>query len=261
MDNKDYYDKYNWEKANLTEKLKGKIGKIIDLIPSDVETILDIGCGDGAISNQLAKKYKTVSLDRSKKPLEYVKSEPVQASADLLCFPSDSFDMVFSSETIEHLPDEIFYSAISEFKRVGKKYIFLTFPNNENIEKLSTKCLECGTIFNKSYHLRSLNAKIIKELFDEYEIINQFENGAEVRQYNNFISKIKHRYSPAISWIPNYWTRGNNEIRKTMCPNCGLSFTIPYKFNLIAKTCDLINIIITKKIPYQLGILLKKRDV
>ncbi len=104
MDNKDYYDKYNWEQANLSEKLITKINKIITLIPNSVQTILDIGCGDGAISNQLAKKFKTVSLDRSIKPLAYVNSEPVQASADLLCFQDNSFDMVFSSETIEHLP-------------------------------------------------------------------------------------------------------------------------------------------------------------
>ncbi len=156
-------------------------------------------------------------------------------------------------------PDTIFYKAIDEFKRVSRKYIFLTFPNNENIEKLTTQCPECKYIFNKSYHLRTLNAEFIKNLFPEYNIIDQFENGTKVRQYNTFISRIKHKYAPPISWIPNYWTKGNDSIRATMCPSCGNSFHIPYKFHPISTFCDLTNILITKKIPYQLCILLEKK--
>ena len=34
---------------------------------------------------------------------------------------------------------------------VNSEYIFLTFPNNENIEKLNTQCPECNFLFNKSY--------------------------------------------------------------------------------------------------------------
>ncbi|MCB9248555.1 MAG: hypothetical protein H6613_08415 [Ignavibacteriales bacterium] len=61
------------------------------------------------------------------------------------------------------------------------------------------------------------------------------------------MSKIKHKHSPAISWIPNYWTKGDKAIRATMCPNCGNSFSIPYKFHLLATLCDLTNILISKK--------------
>lgn len=46
-----------------------------------------------------------------------------------------------------------------------------------------------------------------------------------------------------------------------MCPNCGYSFIIPYKFNLLASICDGLNILISRKIPYQLCILLEKNNV
>ncbi|MBK8944730.1 MAG: methyltransferase domain-containing protein [Ignavibacteriae bacterium] len=259
MDNKDFYEKFDWVKANLAHKLQGKIERLINEIPSDVKSIIDIGCGDGAISNKLHSKFNVVAVDRGFQPLKFVNSNAVQASADLLSFRDNSFDMVFSSETIEHLPDDIFIKSISEFKRISKKYIFLTFPNNENIEKQLTQCPKCNFIFNKSYHLRSLNSEIIKNHFPEYKIISEFEIGTMIRQYNKLLSKIKHKYSPSISWIPYYWTKNDNALRTTLCANCSHSFRIEYKFHPIASACDMLNIFVSKKNPYQLCILLEKK--
>lgn len=259
MDNKDFYEKFDWAKANLSHKLQTKIDKIISYIPNDVNSILDVGCGDGTISEAINNHFSVIASDRSINAVKHVKTKRLVNSTDLIALKKNSVDLVFSSEMIEHLPDKIFYSAINEFKRVTKKYIFLTFPNNENIEKQNTQCSKCNFIFNKSYHLRSLNSDSIKNLFPEYKIIKQFTVGNYIRQYNKFLSKIKHKYSPSNSWIPNYWTKSDNALRSTMCPNCGHSFQIPYKFHPIASACDMLNILVSKKNPYQLCILLEKK--
>lgn len=259
MDHKKYYENYDWHQANLSEKLKSKISKIISVIPSGVNSILDVGCGDGAISNELNTQYNVVALDRSINALKLVKSKRVLASADSLSFHNEAFDLVFSSETLEHLPDNIFYKSIEEFKRVSKKFIFLSFPNNENIEKLKTQCPKCGYMFNKSYHLRKLNVEVINNLFSDYNIIMTFEIGNKIRHYNQTLSTIKHKLSPPESWIPTYWMKEDETIRKTMCPSCEYSFIIPYKFSLISAACDMLNILISKKAPYQLCILLEKK--
>jgi 2-polyprenyl-3-methyl-5-hydroxy-6-metoxy-1,4-benzoquinol methylase len=259
MDNTKYYEKFNWESAHLSTRLKEKIEMIISSIPNDVNSILDVGCGDGTISEALNNKFSVIASDRSINAVKHVKTKRLANSADLIGLKNNSVDLVFSSEMIEHLPDEIFYSAIKEFKRVSRKYIFLTFPNNENIEKQKTQCSECNFVFNKSYHLRSLNSEIIKKIFPEYKIINEFTTGIKIREYNNFLSKIKHKFSPSISWIPYYWTKGDEALRSTMCPNCGHTFQIPYKFHPIASICDGLNILVSKKIPYQLCILLEKK--
>jgi ubiquinone/menaquinone biosynthesis C-methylase UbiE len=258
MDNTKFYDDFDWNNAKLSQKLIEKIDQIILSIPNDVHSILDVGCGDGSISDKLSQRFSVIATDRSLNALKIVKTKKVQNSADAISLKTNSVDLVFSSETIEHLPDEIFYQSIEEFKRISKKYILLTFPNDENIEKLTTKCSECNFIFNRSYHLRSINSELIINLFPKYKIINQFEIGTNVRRYNKLLSKVKHKYSPSASWIPNYWSGGNEGYRSTVCPNCDHSFQIPYKFHPLATLCDLANIIISKKAPYQLCVLLEK---
>lgn len=257
MDNTAYYEKFNWEEANLSSKLTDKIKRIISAIPGDVKSILDVGCGDGIISKALSDKFFVTATDRSFNAVKLVRINKFQSSADNLPAKNNSFDLVFSSEMIEHLPQTIFDSAINEFKRVSKKYIFLTFPNDENIEKNLVECTRCKNIFNKSYHLRSLNRNTIEKLFGEYRVVKNFVTGHPIRGYNKLLGRIKHRLSPASSWIPKYWTPDGR--RNTMCPACGYPFEIPYRFNPIATVCDLTNILLSPKKPYQLCILLKKK--
>ncbi len=257
MDSLEYYEKFDWDNAKLDQKIRNKISLIIDAIPNEVKSITDVGCGDGTISNKLDEKFNVTAIDRSFNALKYVKTKKIQASADQLPVKSNSTDLVFSSEMIEHLPEDIFVNAVVEIKRISRKYIFLTFPNNENIEKQVTRCIKCGYNFNKSYHLRSININTIKHLFPEYKVVTQFEYGMKIRDYNRVLSTLKHKLTPSTAWIPSFWTP--NQKRTTMCPNCGHEFEIPYKFNLLAYSFDILNILISKKRPYQLCVLLERK--
>ena len=257
MDSKEYYEKFDWDNAKLDQKIQDKIGLIIKAIPQDVKTVIDVGCGDGTISNELNTKFDVTAIDRSFNALKYVKAKRIQASAESLPIKSNSIDLVFSSEMIEHLPENIFINAVYEIKRISNKYIFLTFPNDENIEKQVTQCTKCDYNFNKSYHLRSININIIKELFPDYKVITKFEYGLKIRDYKRILSTLKHKLTPPTSWIPDFWTP--NQKRTTMCPNCGHEFEIPYKFNLLAYSLDMLNIVLSKKRPYQLCVLLEKK--
>jgi len=247
MDHTTFYDNLNWEKAELKRKLIDKINLIINSIPKDVTTIIDVGCGDGTISNALKEKYNIVAVDTSVKALRYVKTKKLSASADNLSFRTNEFDLVFSSEMIEHLPENIYIKSIDELKRV------------RNIEKQVTECTNCNYVFNKSYHLRSINIDTIKNIFPEYKVVTQFEYGLKIRDYSHFLSKWKHKLTPASSWIPNSWTKDGH--RKTVCPNCSHSYNIPYKFNLLSFSFDMLNILSSAKRPYQLCVLLEKKNV
>jgi ubiquinone/menaquinone biosynthesis C-methylase UbiE len=255
MDNKNIYEKYDWESLK-EEHLIGKIGKILESIPDDVSSIVDIGCGNGVITNILNKKFDIVAVDRSEKAHKYVNTKKIKADADSIPLEDSSFDIVFSSELLEHLPSDILKGTISEFKRLSKKYTLITVPNSENPDKLSIVCPECGYLYNSPNHLRSFDIKKLTNFFPEYKLINTFTFGKRVRYYNRNILKLKTKFAPPKSWIPYYWMP--KEKRKTTCPSCEFTFENPYKFNLLSLGFDLLNIIASPKKPYWLFALFEK---
>lgn len=251
-----YYEDFDWEGSHLKIRLKDKIHKILETIPDNVKTIIDIGCGNGVITNELGKRYDVTGVDRSVSALRYVDTKKILSSSEKINVPDESFDIVFSSELLEHLRDNVFYRTINEMKRITKNYIFLTVPNDETVEKDLIKCPNCGWIFNKVYHLRRLNIKKIKKYFTGYKVIRGYQYGAGKRGYNRHLLKIKHKYAHSSSWIPNYWTK--NSSRKALCPKCETTFNYQYRFSLLGSLCDILNIFFSPHKPYWLFILLEK---
>jgi ubiquinone/menaquinone biosynthesis C-methylase UbiE len=254
MANPEYWER-EW-RAEFNTYYQLKIEKIIDTIPSDVNSVIDIGCGNGVITNELAEKFDITGVDRSQKALNAVQTKKIRASCDHIELPDMSFDLVFSSEMLEHLEHDLFKGAIHEMKRLTKKYIFITVPNDENINKYLVECPNCKQIFNKTYHLRRINLDVITTEFPEYKVIDHFTFGKKMRDYHPLLEKIKHEFSPPHAWIPNLWTPDG--YRNTLCPKCATEFEIPYKFHAIGFFCDIINTIISPKKRHQLFVLLEK---
>lgn len=71
-------------------------------------TILEVGCGRGAVLMMLAREGRICTgVEPSRDMLEWCQRNNVNAVpgvADRLDFPDDSFDLVFSQEMLEHLP-------------------------------------------------------------------------------------------------------------------------------------------------------------
>lgn len=51
LDNELFYEYLDRVEYSGETKLKRKTEKMVETIPSDVKTIIDIGCGDGTITN------------------------------------------------------------------------------------------------------------------------------------------------------------------------------------------------------------------
>lgn len=256
MDNEFVYEKFDWS-ALKEHHLKDKIHKVIELIPDDVKTIADVGCGNGVITNVLSQKFDVTGIDRSEQALRMVETKKIKASADNIPLPDQSVDLVFSSELLEHLEEKVFNGTIAELKRLSKKYIFITVPFDENPDKLSIQCPECGYIFNSPNHLRSFKPGDFDTLFPEFTIIKSLTFGKKVRYYNRGLLNIKKQVSPASSWIPNYWMPAGK--RKTVCPKCEHEFENQYRFNPFATAIDIINVLLSPKKPYWLFILMEKK--
>lgn len=91
--------------------------------PHSESLILDVGCGtaNNTLLFQKSTGAQMVGLDLSWGMLAKAKSKAdvislVHAPADKMPFPSDTFDMVFMTEVVHHLPDVA--SAIHEMGRI-----------------------------------------------------------------------------------------------------------------------------------------------
>src|SRR5438045_3591311 len=96
--------------------LQAKYGDRKDL------TILDIGCGTGAMSKKLARWGAVVSADFNPLALSYSRRRDLNrlcvSDAMRLPFRDGAFDVVVALDILEHLPDD--EAALREFYRVLK---------------------------------------------------------------------------------------------------------------------------------------------
>jgi SAM-dependent methyltransferase len=163
------YEEETWKRyREEIEKRMAYYREVISLIPSDVKSILDVGCGEGTFLNMLTSLGRAsmiVGLDVSETALKYIEGQKIRASAGGLPFRNGSFDLVTCLETLEHLKQEVFIRAIEEIKRVTKKYIIVSVPNEEPLEYFLVVCPACGCHFNAVGHVRSFSPEILRELF------------------------------------------------------------------------------------------------
>jgi SAM-dependent methyltransferase len=139
-----YYDtRTGWGKQPNSAN-RFRIKKTLGLVPADVTTVLDIGCGDGIVSNALVERgIRTVGIDISKIALQHFRGTGIIGSINALPFPNSYFDLVLCAEVLEHLPPEIYRNALNETERITKRYILITTPNEEYLPASYVKCQKC----------------------------------------------------------------------------------------------------------------------
>lgn len=213
-----YYEKLHYKKRDLTKLEEMRIKDTIHLLPSNICSLLEVGCGDGRIINQLVGKYDQIcGLDISNNALKHVKTPKVQGSIEKLPFPDNSFDIIVCCEVLEHLPFSIYQKSLKEIERVSKKYILISVPNNENLELNMVKCPRCGCFFNQWRHLRSFNQNNLKGLFEDYYI---YKIHYSLFEYDS----LPYSLIKAIRFFRNFLKKNNSELPKyALCPQCGFS--------------------------------------
>lgn len=158
--------------------------KIIDRINPEFDmtkynSVLDVGCGTGALINTLYDKgLSVIGVDTSEGMLKQAQKRRRDKDIKLikiipgekLPFPDNSFDIVISSYVAHGIKSEERIKFYKEMKRVAKEYVILhDYNDTRNIITTIIEWLENGDYFN-----------FIKVAKDELEDIFQDVNVVDV---------------------------------------------------------------------------------
>lgn len=101
--------------ATLQKMVCAELGALLDPVPPDPRTTLDLGCGTGLSTRELATRFPGahhVGLDLAEGMVFHARSRPRQGAIHWLCadaehlpFAEGSFDLVFSNLSLQWFPD------------------------------------------------------------------------------------------------------------------------------------------------------------
>lgn len=163
---------------------------------SDCGKILDVGCGAGALSIPLSKKFDVTSLDFSLNMLLQLKTrkdelktevKTINADAHHIPFKDDSFDAVICRYAIWPLSDP--QHAIEEVARVCSKKVIIIEGDWYKTEKVTLRQKIFGKPFYKFYNFyyRITTGRNPNKHFKEMKKYHQSSTSAE--KIKNWLEK------------------------------------------------------------------------
>lgn len=169
-------------------------------MPKTTKNILDIGAGYGYIENLISKnkKIKIYGNDISKNAINNL-SKKFEGKFKLesiynMKYKSNSFDVVFMLEVLEHVPPSKTLKVLKDIKNLLKAngYLILSVPTNEGLEKMKN---------NPNGHLRMYTKDLISAELElagfrvlEVKTLYAFKNFYLIKK---LISRVfKNRWKP-----------------------------------------------------------------
>lgn len=172
---------------------------VFSLFPGKkMESILDVGCGDGYLCNTFFKKGiaqtivgEDLSVDRlhfAKKNFEGCKF--VASEITNLPFKSNFFDIVSAVQVLEHLDTPL--KALHELQRVSRRYVLFTTPYKEVLQQIL--CPHCLKMFYKDGHIQSFDEEKVRKLCQIC--------GLKIVKMKIYISSRAFDSDGSLNWIP-----------------------------------------------------------
>ena len=140
---------------------------VLAVIPPSCDSVLDVGCGDGYITNALPAAMRVVGLDVGDVSLRHVMRETRVGEVTALPFADAEFDLVMANDMLEHVPEPEFPRALAEIRRVARRWIVVTVPLLERMEAGMTACPACGTVYHVHHHQRRFDTHAVISLMGE----------------------------------------------------------------------------------------------
>jgi SAM-dependent methyltransferase len=174
-----------------------------EMIPRGVQTVLDVGCGDGAITNRLAREWDVTGVDLSATALAHLDTTAIEASATQLPVPDNSFDLVMSSEMLEHMPTADYRQAIAEMLRVSRRYLLISVPYREYLKFRTVRCPSCGWTGHVWGHRQTFTAEsLLKDLIGFQAVETRTFGPPQERPWPGWLMWTSHNILKSYYYAP-----------------------------------------------------------
>lgn len=168
--------------------------KVIEQVKGDIDitaykTILDVGCGTGALCSVLASKdLEVTGIDPAERMLQVAKGKPENSKVEFilgsvldgLSFEDNSFDIAIASHVAHGMKEDSRKKMYKEMSRVAREYVIIHDYNNKRTPITSfVEWLEGGDYFHFIEHAEPEMRDCMKEMencFSEVRVINIGKN-------------------------------------------------------------------------------------
>jgi ubiquinone/menaquinone biosynthesis C-methylase UbiE len=166
---------------------------------SDNLDVIDLGAGSGKFLQSLQTNLGAnvtgldISPERIANALQKNKGiSYLQGTMDAVPAPDNSFDIVVSTQTVEHLLDQDLDKAFSEMARIlkPKGLLFITTRFNEDLTNGWKVCPNCHCVFQHSQHMQSFTIDRIEGLCTKAGLQNHLGYRSRCRDhFHDFIPR------------------------------------------------------------------------
>lgn len=194
----------------LSESDVTRLLATITAVSADTRSVLDIGCGLGALTDTLeASGYEVTGIDVDDEAMRQMRAPHQNASIADIPFGDRSFDTVILNEVLEHLPEAVFTAGVREASRVAARHVIVTVPNGESLESASTRCEACRCVYSVHGHVRRFDRRDLEDLIPGFRL-------TDVRTVGPF--KVRHR---SFEWFIRRRLLDRYPVAPgTVCPQC-----------------------------------------
>jgi SAM-dependent methyltransferase len=221
-----YYDQAElWGGDELSAMERKRVAETLAAIPADAVSVLDVGCGDGRLTNRLVDRHaRVVGVDIAAEALQHVRTETHVAPVTALPFADRAFDLVLCTEVLEHLEDAELAGAVGELSRVAARFVLLSVPFEESLANAEGRCPACGTTFHVFRHHQRFDAARLKQLLPGFALTRWSTFGP--------------RFLPARPldvWVQQRLLGSWHHGPAAVCPGCGHHGSEPTRRRTLAR--------------------------